>query len=60
MPNISDKITKLNDILKAEEEKFGNGNKSAGTRMRKALQQIKKVCQEGRKEVQEAKNSEDA
>ena len=56
----SEKIMELVQQLEADEIKFESGNQSAGTRVRKTLQQIKKVCQEGRKEVQNAKNSEAA
>ena len=39
-------------------EKFSDkGNKAAGTRARKALMEITKLCKERRKEIQEAKNS---
>jgi len=41
-----------------ENEKFCKGNKSAGTRARKALAEIGKLCKERRKEIQETKNSE--
>ena len=37
-------------------EKFEQGNKSAGTRIRKAMQEIKNLAQEVRVEVQEIKN----
>ena len=37
--------------------KFVNGNNSAGTRVRKAMQEVKKIAQEIRSEVQEQKNS---
>ena len=37
-------------------EKFEDGNKSAGTRIRKAMQEIKNLAQEVRVEVQEIKN----
>lgn len=60
MPKLADKIASLTETLAADEEKFLNGNQSAGTRVRKTLQQIKKVCQEGRKEVQAAKNADPA
>lgn len=43
------------EVLKAEYEKFERGNKSAGTRSRKSLQNIKKVAQEIRTQIQEAK-----
>lgn len=39
-------------------EKFTEkGNKAAGTRARKALMDITKLCKERRKEIQEAKNN---
>ena len=37
--------------------KFVSGNNSAGTRVRKAMQEVKKIAQEIRLEVQEQKNS---
>ncbi|MBN2037470.1 MAG: hypothetical protein JW768_12065 [Chitinispirillaceae bacterium] len=46
------------EVLKVEYEKFQRGNKSAGTRARKSLQNIKKICQDIRNEIQEAKKSE--
>jgi hypothetical protein len=46
------------ELLKAEYEKFERGNKSAGTRARKILQNIKKICQEIRIQIQEAKKKE--
>ena len=36
--------------------KFINGNNSAGTRVRKAMQEVKKIAQNIRTEVQEQKN----
>jgi hypothetical protein len=47
------------ELLKAEYEKFERGNKSAGTRARKNLQNVKKICQEIRTEIQKAKKKED-
>ena len=38
--------------------KFVGGNKSAGTRVRKAMQTIKSLAQEVRVEVQEQKNKQ--
>ena len=40
-----------------EIEKFINGNKSAGTRARKSMQNIKAVAQNVRQEIQEIKNN---
>ena len=54
--NNHDNIVNLFDTYKAESEKFETGNKSAGTRARKALSEITKLCKERRKEIQEIKN----
>ena len=55
-------LTSLKDNfaqLEAETTKFyEKGNKSAGTRTRKLLQDIKALCQEGRVHVQESKTTE--
>ena len=45
-------------ILKQEYEKFERGNKSAGTRARKSLQNIKKIAQDLRVAIQDSKKSE--
>ena len=42
----------INDL-----DKFNDGNKSAGTRVRKHMQTIKGAAQSVRKEVQEMKNA---
>jgi hypothetical protein len=47
------------DTLKAEYEKFERGNKAAGTRSRKSLQEIKKIAQELRNEIQAKKSEEE-
>jgi exonuclease VII small subunit len=41
--------------LKEEFAKFERGNKSAGTRARKVLQNIKRICQELRVAIQQDK-----
>ena len=50
-----DQLNELVATLNADWEKFSKGNKSAGTRVRKACQDLKKVAQEIRVEVQETK-----
>ena len=40
-----------------DSEKFVEGNNSAGTRVRKCMQNIKNLAQDVRKEVQTQKNS---
>jgi len=52
---------KIQEILVTSEDdliKFGNGNKSAGTRLRKAMQEVKILAQQVRVEVQNIKNNE--
>lgn len=44
--------------LKREYDKFNRGNKSAGTRARKILQDIKKTCQEIRVSIQGVKKED--
>lgn len=51
-------IEALVATMKADAEKFFNGNKSAGTRVRKGCQEIKKACQELRGIVQDEKNKD--
>ena len=45
----------VNDC-QADVTKFVEGNNSAGTRVRKAMQLVKSLAQEGRIEVQDQKN----
>ena len=47
----------INDC-KTDVTKFVEGNNSAGTRVRKAMQNVKTLAQQVRIEVQEQKNSE--
>jgi hypothetical protein len=46
------------EVLKQEYEKFERGNKSAGTRARKSLQNIKKIAQDLRIQIQDSKKPE--
>lgn len=56
-----EKFTKVKEVLasiEADAEKFYNaGNSAAGTRVRKAMQELKNLAQEIRTEVTEIKNS---
>lgn len=56
-----DKFTKVKTLLEtttADAEKFYNsGNSAAGTRVRKAMMELKTLAQEIRTEVTEKKNS---
>ena len=45
-------------VVASEMEKFEAGNKTAGTRARKALSEIGKLCKVLRQEIQDAKNSD--
>jgi len=49
------KLADLNDTAQSEGAKFQAGNKSAGTRLRKTLLEIKNLSHEIRKDVSEAK-----
>jgi hypothetical protein len=56
-----DKFTKVKELLasvEADAEKFyGAGNSAAGTRVRKAMQDLKVLAQDIRSEVTEKKNA---
>jgi hypothetical protein len=52
------KLTDEIELLKFELEKFERGNGSAGTRARKSLQNIKRIAQELRDKIQEAKKQD--
>ena len=47
----------INDC-QSDVTKFVEGNNSAGTRVRKAMQEVKRLAQEVRVEVQDQKNSQ--
>ena len=52
---------KLQDVINDTQNdvtKFVEGNNSAGTRVRKAMQTVKKLAQEVRVEVQDQKNNQ--
>ena len=53
-----DAIANLVEETRNDFDKFMNGNKSAGTRVRKAMMELKKLAQAVREGVQEIKNSE--
>lgn len=56
--NKHDSLVNLFETYIAESEKFEGGNKSAGTRARKALAEISKLCKERRVEIQNIKNEQ--
>jgi len=53
-----DALVSLFEVYSAENEKFEQGNKTAGTRARKALAEISKICKERRAEIQASKNAD--
>jgi hypothetical protein len=53
-----DALVGLYEVYLIENEKFEQGNKTAGTRARKALAEIAKMCKERRAEIQAVKNSD--
>tara|TARA_R110000782_G_scaffold35978_1_gene85822 strand:- start:51 stop:239 length:189 start_codon:yes stop_codon:yes gene_type:complete len=56
--NIYDELQNLINDCQGDVTKFVDGNSSAGTRVRKAMQSIKDLAQQIRIEVQNQKNSE--
>lgn len=58
MSNIHETIIAQFEQYVSENDKFNEkGNKAAGTRARKALMEVAKLCKERRKEIQESKNN---
>ena len=58
MSNTGDQIAALVQTFQEEDAKFEGGNAAAGTRARKALMEIKRLCDARRKEIQASKNAE--
>ena len=56
--NTFDELQNAINDCQSDISKFVEGNNSAGTRVRKAMQVIKGLAQDVRKEVQEQKNSQ--
>lgn len=56
-----EKYTQLQNLVAGIEEDFKKfyekGNKAAGTRARKAMQEVKNLAQDIRKEIQDTKNA---
>lgn len=53
----NDLLVLVEEYIENNEKFSSKGNKAAGTRARKALMDISKLCKDRRKEIQEAKNS---
>lgn len=55
------RFQELRDFIEAQERDFKQfyekGNKAAGTRVRKSMQDLKKMAQDIRVEIQDKKNS---
>ena len=56
--NTFDELQDAINDCQADVTKFIEGNNSAGTRVRKAMQEIKSLAQDVRVEVQEQKNKQ--
>jgi hypothetical protein len=58
LSNVFDELQNVINDCQSDVTKFVEGNNSAGTRVRKAMQTVKSIAQEIRVEVQDQKNSE--
>ena len=56
--NLFDNLQSVINDCQSDISKFVNGNNSAGTRVRKAMQAVKSIAQDVRVEVQEQKNKQ--
>ena len=58
LDSLFDKLQDVINDCQTDVSKFVDGNNSAGTRVRKAMQTVKSLAQEVRVEVQEQKNKQ--
>ena len=58
LDSLYDKLQNIINDSQNDVTKFVEGNNSAGTRVRKAMQTVKSLAQEVRIEVQDQKNSQ--
>jgi hypothetical protein len=58
LSNVFDELQNVINDCQSDVTKFVEGNNSAGTRVRKAMQTVKSLAQGIRVEVQDQKNSE--
>ena len=58
LDSLYDKLQDVINDTQSDVTKFVEGNNSAGTRVRKAMQAVKSLAQEVRVEVQEQKNAQ--
>ena len=56
--NIFDELQDAINDCQSDVTKFVEGNNSAGTRVRKAMQEVKRLAQDIRVEVQDQKNKQ--
>lgn len=56
MSNTTETVKSIVETFAAENDKFWGGNNAAGTRARKALQELIKTARDIRKQIQEEKN----
>jgi hypothetical protein len=55
--SVSQELLNAVEAWKVEDEKFDKGNNAAGTRARKALQEVSKLVKARRTEITEEKNA---
>ena len=58
LDNLYDELQNVINDSQSDVTKFVDGNNSAGTRVRKAMQTVKALAQEVRVEVQDQKNKQ--
>ena len=58
LDSLFDKLQDVINDCQTDVSKFVDGNNSAGTRVRKAMQAVKSLAQDIRVEVQDQKNSQ--
>ena len=58
LDNLYDELQNIINDNQSDVTKFVEGNNSAGTRVRKAMQKVKALAQEVRVEVQDQKNAQ--
>jgi hypothetical protein len=58
LDSLYDKLQDVINDTQSDVTKFVEGNNSAGTRVRKAMQTVKSLAQEVRVEVQDQKNAQ--
>ena len=58
LDSLYDELQDVVNDCQSDVTKFVDGNNSAGTRVRKAMQVVKRIAQDVRVEVQDQKNSQ--